>query len=61
MECIPDSPENFKKAIGAAIFHSRKSIKISHQITKIAKTVQLLKEGKWNELYGAVIRKIKRD
>lgn len=60
VDCIPDSPDNFKKAIGAAVFHPRKSIKISHQITKFAKTAQLLKEGKWNELYRAVIRKIKR-
>lgn len=57
---LPDSPESFKTAICDAVFHSRKSIKISHQITKFAKMIRLVKEGKLNELYRAVIRKIKR-
>ena len=57
---LPNSSENFRIAIRDAVFQPRKSIKISHQITKVAKTAQLIKEGKFNELYRTVIRKIKR-
>lgn len=54
------TPEGFKGIIESAEFHEADCLKFAHWVTKFAKTVTLIKRGKFSEICGIIIRKIKR-
>lgn len=58
---IPSNAEEFRKIIKNIKIKTSPCITYAHTITKFAKTVKLLKRGKWNELYRNIIRKIKKN
>ena len=60
VNCIPDSPENFKQAIKCATFHKRKCLKFSHKITKMVKLLRMLKKGNFNEIYRIIKKRFGR-
>ncbi len=58
VDCIPDSPEHFKKAIENPYFHKKKCLKFSHNITKLVKLLKMIIKGNFNEIYRIVNKRI---
>lgn len=52
--------ENFKKLLTDVKFETKPCIKMSHQITKMAKLCKLLARGNINELYRIIFKKFER-
>ena len=52
--------ENFKKLLTEVKFETKPCIKISHQITKVAKLFKLLVRGNINELCRIIFKKLER-
>lgn len=55
-----DSAEAFKIAVNEFVFRESNCLRISHQITKIVKLLKIAEKGNFRELYGIVIRNIKK-
>lgn len=60
VDCLPDSPEQFKKAIENAYFHKKKCLKISHKITKLVKFTRMMKKGNFNEIYRTINKRFRK-
>lgn len=58
VDCIPDNPEHFKKAIENPYFHKKKCLKFSHNITKLVKLLKMITKGNFNEIYRIVNKRI---
>ena len=58
VDCVPDSPENFKKAIAGACFHKKKCLGFCHKITKGVKLLRLIKKGNFNEIYRVIKKRL---
>lgn len=54
VDCMPNSPESFKRALENVTFHKEKCLKFCHKITKIVKLLRLLKKGNFNEIYRII-------
>lgn len=60
VKCAPNTSENFKRAIQNAAFHENKCIKLSHEITKFAKLVRIIKRGNLDELYRIINKRFRK-
>lgn len=58
---LPLTPKDFKNTITDAELRCRPCIRMAHHITKIVKSLKLLRRGNYNELYRTIIRRIKKD
>lgn len=56
-----DSAEAFKRAVNEFAFRESNCLRISHQITRVVKLLKIAGKGNFRELYGIVIRKIKKN
>ena len=54
VDCMPDSSENFRRALDGITFHKKKCLKFCHKITKMVKLLRLLKKGNFNEIYRII-------
>lgn len=53
----PCDAQHFRAAIATAELRQAKCIKICHQMTKVARVIQLVRRGEWDELYRIIARK----
>ena len=60
VDCLPDSPEHFKKAIENAYFHKKKCLKISHKITKLVKFIRMMEKRNFNEIYRIINKRFRK-
>lgn len=60
VNCIPDSPENFKRALDNVTFHKKKCLQFSHYITKVVKLFRIVKKGNFNEIYRIVEKRYRK-
>lgn len=60
VNCIPDSPENFKKALENVTFHKKKCIQFCHYITKMVKLFRIVKKGNFNEIYRIIEKRYRK-
>lgn len=58
VDCAPDLPENFKKAIVGADFHKKKCLGFCHKITKGVKLLRLIKKGNFHEIYRVIKKRL---
>ena len=54
---IPSDPCTFINAVKTGVFHKKKCILFCHFITKVAKIINIIRKGNFDELYRIVIRK----
>lgn len=60
VNCIPDSPENFKRALENVTFHKKKCLQFSHNITKVVKLFRIVKKGNFNEIYRIIEKRYRK-
>mgnify|MGYP004517729865 FL=1 len=60
VNCIPDSPKNFKRALENVTFHKKKCLQFSHNITKVVKLFRIVKKGNFNEIYRIIEKRYRK-